>query len=67
MGGEAEDVPIHRLTEFTVFDSEGRLAPLDAGLIEKDHELFCCGVIKVFHPTRPPCRLLSSPLNLLVP
>ncbi len=43
---EVEEIPAHKLTEYTVFDRNGSLAPLDAGLLEKDHELFICGVIK---------------------
>ncbi len=46
IAGEVEEVPVHKLTEYTVFDRNGSLAPLDAGLLEKDHELFICGCIK---------------------
>ncbi len=46
IAGEVEEIPVHKLTEYTVFDGNGSLAPLDAGLLEKDHELFICGVIK---------------------
>ncbi len=46
IAGEVEEIPVHKLTEYTVFDRNGSLAPLDAGLLEKDHELFICGCMK---------------------
>lgn len=43
--GEAEKA-MYRLTEFSVFTEDGWLVSLDSGLMEKDVELFACGVIK---------------------
>ncbi|CAM9588104.1 unnamed protein product, partial [Discosporangium mesarthrocarpum] len=40
------EAPVHRLTHFTIYDEDGFLAPLDAGLIEKDKPLYAMAVIK---------------------
>ncbi|CAM9651617.1 unnamed protein product [Chrysoparadoxa australica] len=43
---ETDEAPVHRVTEFTIYDKDGFLCPLDAGLIEKGQDIYCQAAIK---------------------
>nr|XP_039272538.1 DNA (cytosine-5)-methyltransferase 1-like [Styela clava] len=46
VGNEETGRPQHKITNFSVYDKNTHLCPFDAGLIEKNVELFFSGVIK---------------------
>lgn len=46
VGNEETGRPQHKITNFCVYDKNAHLCPFDAGLIEKNVELYFSGVIK---------------------
>lgn len=44
--GDVMELPQHKLTLFSVYDKHTHLCPLDAGLIEKNVELYVSGYVK---------------------
>ncbi|KAH8038928.1 hypothetical protein HPB51_004040 [Rhipicephalus microplus] len=47
------DTPQHKLTQFTVYDRHTHLCPIDAGLIERDVELYFSGYVKPIYDEDP--------------
>ncbi|KAH7933632.1 hypothetical protein HPB49_014488 [Dermacentor silvarum] len=45
-GVDVMDTPQHKLTQFAVYDRHTHLCPIDAGLIERDVELYFSGYVK---------------------
>ncbi|KFM81900.1 DNA (cytosine-5)-methyltransferase PliMCI, partial [Stegodyphus mimosarum] len=53
---ESADVcerPQHKITDFTVYDRNTHLCPFDAGLIERNIELYLSGVVKPIYDDDP--------------
>ncbi|XP_061556979.1 DNA (cytosine-5)-methyltransferase 1 [Phycodurus eques] len=48
-----EDLPQHRITNFSVYDKHGHLCPFDAGLIERNVELYFSCVVKPIYDDNP--------------
>uniref|UniRef100_A0A8C5HDQ3 DNA (cytosine-5)-methyltransferase n=1 Tax=Gouania willdenowi TaxID=441366 RepID=A0A8C5HDQ3_GOUWI len=48
-----EDLPQHRITNFSVYDKRGHLCPFDSGLIEKNVELYFSCVVKPIYDDNP--------------
>uniref|UniRef100_A0A8D3EAM3 DNA (cytosine-5)-methyltransferase n=1 Tax=Scophthalmus maximus TaxID=52904 RepID=A0A8D3EAM3_SCOMX len=48
-----EDLPQHKITNFSVYDKRGHLCPFDAGLIEKNVELYFSCVVKPIYDDNP--------------
>uniref|UniRef100_A0A8C5CVZ0 DNA (cytosine-5)-methyltransferase n=1 Tax=Gadus morhua TaxID=8049 RepID=A0A8C5CVZ0_GADMO len=48
-----EDLPQHKITNFSVYDKKGHLCPFDAGLIEKNVELYFSCVVKPIYDDNP--------------
>jgi len=63
-----EERPQHKLTDFSVYDKFGHLCPFDAGLIEKNIELFISGYVKPVYDESPGkeggvCTKRMGPIN----
>ncbi|KAH7957108.1 hypothetical protein HPB52_015343 [Rhipicephalus sanguineus] len=52
-GDDVMDTPQHKLTQFTVYDRHTHLCPIDAGLIERDVELYFSGYVKPIYDEDP--------------
>uniref|UniRef100_A0A667WAZ9 DNA (cytosine-5)-methyltransferase n=1 Tax=Myripristis murdjan TaxID=586833 RepID=A0A667WAZ9_9TELE len=48
-----EDLPQHKITNFSVYDKRGHLCPFDSGLIEKNVELYFSCVVKPIYDDNP--------------
>uniref|UniRef100_A0A672JJ28 DNA (cytosine-5)-methyltransferase n=1 Tax=Salarias fasciatus TaxID=181472 RepID=A0A672JJ28_SALFA len=48
-----EELPQHKITNFSVYDKRGHLCPFDAGLIEKNVELYFSCVVKPIYDDNP--------------
>ena len=46
MGGYDDALPQYKLTNYTVYDKEGHIAPFDTGIIEKGIPIYFCGYLK---------------------
>ena len=46
MNGYEEALPQFKLTNYTVYDKEGHIAPFDTGIIEKGTQIFFSGYLK---------------------
>ncbi|RXN04401.1 DNA (cytosine-5)-methyltransferase 1-like protein [Labeo rohita] len=61
-----EDLPQHKITNFSVYDKRGHLCPFDSGLIEKNVELyFSCAVKPIYDDN--PCMDGGVPAKKLGP
>ncbi|ROL51170.1 DNA (cytosine-5)-methyltransferase 1 [Anabarilius grahami] len=61
-----EDLPQHKITNFSVYDKHGHLCPFDSGLIEKNVELyFSCAVKPIYDDN--PCMDGGVPAKKLGP
>ena len=45
-GEEADERPLLKLTQFSIYDQQGHLCALDAGAIEQNQLLHACGFLK---------------------
>ncbi|KAH7979028.1 hypothetical protein HPB49_007864 [Dermacentor silvarum] len=52
-GDDVMDTPQHKLTQFAVYDRHTHLCPIDAGLIERDVELYFSGYVKPIYDEDP--------------
>uniref|UniRef100_A0A7N6AY15 DNA (cytosine-5)-methyltransferase n=1 Tax=Anabas testudineus TaxID=64144 RepID=A0A7N6AY15_ANATE len=48
-----DDLPQHKITNFSVYDKRGHLCPFDTGLIEKNVELYFSCVVKPIYDDNP--------------
>uniref|UniRef100_A0A8C7XGV9 DNA (cytosine-5)-methyltransferase n=1 Tax=Oryzias sinensis TaxID=183150 RepID=A0A8C7XGV9_9TELE len=48
-----DDLPQHRITNFSVYDKRGHLCPFDSGLIEKNVELYFSCAVKPIYDDNP--------------
>uniref|UniRef100_A0AAQ4Q520 DNA (cytosine-5)-methyltransferase n=1 Tax=Gasterosteus aculeatus aculeatus TaxID=481459 RepID=A0AAQ4Q520_GASAC len=48
-----DDLPQHKITNFSVYDKRGHLCPFDSGLIEKNVELYFSCVVKPIYDDNP--------------
>lgn len=53
VGEDVMDTPQHKVTQFTVYDKHTHLCPIDAGLIERDVELYFSGYVKPIYAEDP--------------
>uniref|UniRef100_F6XUV4 DNA (cytosine-5)-methyltransferase 1 n=1 Tax=Ciona intestinalis TaxID=7719 RepID=F6XUV4_CIOIN len=53
VGNEETGRPQHKITDFTVYDKSTHLCPFDAGLIEKNVELYFSGLVKPIYDEDP--------------
>uniref|UniRef100_A0A8B9R729 DNA (cytosine-5)-methyltransferase n=1 Tax=Astyanax mexicanus TaxID=7994 RepID=A0A8B9R729_ASTMX len=61
-----DDLPQHKITNFSVYDKRGHLCPFDSGLIEKNVELyFSCAVKPIYDDN--PCMDGGVPAKKLGP
>uniref|UniRef100_W5MKZ4 DNA (cytosine-5)-methyltransferase n=1 Tax=Lepisosteus oculatus TaxID=7918 RepID=W5MKZ4_LEPOC len=61
-----EDLPQHKITNFSIYDKKGHLCPFDSGLIEKNVELyFSCAVKPIYDDN--PCMDGGVPAKKLGP
>ncbi|XP_077510414.1 DNA (cytosine-5)-methyltransferase PliMCI-like [Amblyomma americanum] len=52
-GDDVMDTPQHKITQFAVYDRHTHLCPIDAGLIERDVELYFSGYVKPIYNDDP--------------
>ncbi|XP_010775793.1 DNA (cytosine-5)-methyltransferase 1 [Notothenia coriiceps] len=48
-----DDLPQHKITNFSIYDKRGHLCPFDSGLIEKNVELYFSCVVKPIYDDNP--------------
>jgi len=50
---DVNDIPQHKITDFTVYDKNMHLCPFDSGLVERNVELHFSGVVKPIYEENP--------------
>ena len=51
--GDLNELPQHRITDFTIYDKNMHMCPFDTGLIEKNVELYFSGLVKPIYDDSP--------------
>ena len=60
MDGDINELPQHKVTDFTIYDKNMHLCPFDTGLVEKNVELYFSGSVKPIYAENPSPEGLCS-------